>query len=492
MAQANALIFSFTILCAINVKGTQGQTVMFYENIAADTNECTETHEPGSNSIVLRGQAHLPTQSNWTSYIVFDQKSDTSNDFKLLCLVDTRSQCASNSVSDICYCQPTQAADTYQFVVNISPVTTEMSGLVRAYLMMKNSTSVFTKTSLSSWRESHTVKTSLTINDEPVGEHCMKTIHGKNLKIEARCTGMRGPCWLELTMDHVTTPIVGNGHIFFEDSVESDSNITVVLRRSRCNKNNFQEMYTCQITTVTSLEVLEASNDTVIIIGVVLAVLVVSIVVIAVVVYKKKCAHREPPNHRIDLESSLENERNIGVKVIHGGPDTLKREKQNLNPNRSLPDFEEDLVRPDNRIDDMTRLLNLAEGSTQDHCTADLEEQTLIETSTHSEFQADYLTSSLLHLNMEGSQDMATAEPNEAAYATSLSQLPCSIDAKTSLETSDSEETQDKYTNQLGKQTPARSCIELTYKDHPKEVMDNFDRVMAEYETKAAMNSMRV
>lgn len=28
---------------------------------------------------------------------------------------------------------------------------------------------------------------------------------------------------------------------------------------------------------------------------------------------------------------------------------------------------------------------------------------------------------------MVGSQDMATAEPNEAAYATSLSQLPCSV-----------------------------------------------------------------
>ncbi|KAK0066969.1 hypothetical protein Bpfe_003704, partial [Biomphalaria pfeifferi] len=474
MAQANALILSFTIMCVINVKGTQGQTVMFYENIAEDTNECTETHQPGSNSIVLRGQAHLPTQSNWTSYIIFDQKSDTSNDFKLLCLVDTRSQCASNSVSDICYCQPTQAVDTYQFVVNISPVTTEMSGLVRAYLMMKNSTSVFTKTSLSSWRESNTVKTSLIINDEPVGDHCMKTIHGKNLKIEARCTGMRGPCWLELTMDHVTTPTVGNGHIFFEDSVESDSNITVVLRRSRCNKNNFQEMYTCQITTVTSLEVLEASNDTVIIIGGVLAVLVVAIVGIAVVVYKRKCAHRETPNHGIDLESSLENE------------------KQNLTTSKSLPDFEEDLVRPDNRNDDMTRLLDLAEGSTQEHCTGDTEEQTPIETSTHSEFQADYLTSSLLHLPVEGSQDIATAERNEAAYATSLSQLPCSIDAKTSLETCDSEETQDTYSNQLGKQTPARSCIELTYKDHPKEVMDNFDRVMAEYETKTAMNSMRV
>ncbi|XP_055867083.1 uncharacterized protein LOC106051705 isoform X2 [Biomphalaria glabrata] len=212
-------------------------------------------------------------------------------------------------------------------------------------------------------------------------------------------------------------------------------------------------MYTCQITTVTSLEVLEASNDTVIIIGVVVGVLVVAIVVIAVVVYRWKCAHRETPNRVIDLESSLENERNIGVKVIHGGPDTLKREKQNLNPNRSLPDLEEDLVRPDNRIDDMTRLLNLDEGSTQDHCSADTELQTLIETSTHSEFQ---------------------------------------IDAKTSLETSDSEETQDTFTNQLGKLTPARSCIELTYKDHPKEVMDNFDRVMAEYETKAAMNSSKV
>ncbi|XP_055865495.1 uncharacterized protein LOC106069966 isoform X2 [Biomphalaria glabrata] len=432
MFQVFCFISTLTILYVMKVKGTQGKAVMFYENIAADTNECTKTHQPGSNRIVLRGQAHLPTQSNWTSYIIFDQKSDTSNDFKLLCLIDTRLQCESNTVSDICYCQPTQTEDTYQFVVNISTVTTEMSGLVRAYLMMKNSTSVFTQTSLSSWQESNSpVKTSLTINDEPVGDNCTATIHSKKLKIEANCTGMRGPCWLELTTGHNSTPAVGNRHIFFEHSVESDSNVTVVLSRSRCNKENFQEMYRCQITIMTSMEVSEASTNTAIIgaiVGAVLVPLGVIIIIISVVVYKKKLAQREKQDH---------------------GNDTDTQEKEN---------------------DVVTTPLIYSDGDTQGNSPT--------ETATYSEIPSDHRSSFTTSAG-ERVQVHCTIEIENQKDADSSTQPVYLADSRT-WTSSGNEGTQDYSRPGTEEQTPVKTFDQITHLNIPEEFMKRYSPVMTQ------------
>ncbi|XP_055866481.1 uncharacterized protein LOC106051704 isoform X1 [Biomphalaria glabrata] len=495
MSQFYFLILTLTIICALNLTGTRSQSVKFYDN-GEDTDECMETLRAGTDGMVLRGVAHLPKQPNWTSYIIFDQKSEAAGDFKLLCLVDTKSQCENTSVSDICYCQPTETVDTYQFVVNLSAVTTEYSGLIRAYLMMKNSTTVSNQISLSSWRESNSpVKTSLTINDEPIGDNCMATIHNKKLKIEASCAGMRGPCWLELSTGHNTMPAVGDKHITLEHSVEADTNVTVVLRRSLCNKENFHEMYRCQITLVTSLEVQEASSNILLIsvvAGIASAVVLV-LVTVVIVFWRRKHVQKK----------KLRTESNERVRDLCEEESKTFTKKSNL---PTVPNMEKS-------DDDTTELLTPDARSTQGNNKVETEDQSPTETSLHFVYpkktgkrspnlrkdpevmkeKADYMTSLLTPPDaFESPEDHNTREIEEQKCIDAGSSTP--IEAKSSLQVTGCEGAQKQYAAE--EQTPTESYSDTYYNNAendpvnfskpPKELKEKFQPVVKDIESFSA------
>ncbi|KAK0066968.1 hypothetical protein Bpfe_003703 [Biomphalaria pfeifferi] len=495
MSQFYFLILTSTIICAINLTGTRSQSVMFYDN-GEDTDECIEIPRAGADGMVLRGVANLPKQPNWTSYIIFDQKSEAAGDFKLLCLVDTKSQCENTSVSDICYCQPTETVDTYQFVVNLSAVTTEYSGLIRAYLMMKNSTTVSNQISLSSWRESNSpVKTSLTINDEPVGDNCMAIIHNKKLKIEASCAGMRRPCWLELSTGHNTMPAVGDKHITLEHSVEADTNVTVLLRRSRCNKENFHEMYRCQITLVTSLEVQEAGANILLIsvlAGIVSAV-VLTLVTVLIVLWRRKHAQKK----------KLRTKSNEGVRDLCEEESKTFTKKSNL---PTVPNMEKS-------DDDTTELLTPDARSTQGNNKVETEDVTPTETSSHFVYpkktgkrspnlrkdpklmkeKAEYMTSLLTPPDaFESPEDHCTREIEEQKFIDAGSSTP--IEAKSSLQVTGCEGIQEQYSAE--EQTPTESYSDTNYENAennpvnfskpPKELKEKFQPVVKDIESFSA------
>ncbi|KAK0066963.1 hypothetical protein Bpfe_003698 [Biomphalaria pfeifferi] len=229
-----------------------------------------------------------------------------------LCLIGTEQKCNESNSKNHCYCTPTEAANVYLFVLNISSYPDLFGGKIKAMLMYVDSTEVSAEILVPEFKEAtELMETAMTINGKDVGQDCKETINVKDneLNIEASCLSSGYPCYLELLVEGSNSSHVRLGNISFQNEFYDELSLQIHLRTSRCAKGKFVERYTCNIEIVAEQITHEESffNDTFYIATIAsVAVVLIIIIILAIVIFRRRRHQRNDLiNHQTEALTNL-------------------------------------------------------------------------------------------------------------------------------------------------------------------------------------------
>ncbi|KAI8780223.1 hypothetical protein BgiBS90_019417, partial [Biomphalaria glabrata] len=288
----------------------KSQWIVFLENNSTETlHHCSDDGSDARGQVDLKGQANFT--KNMLPFIVVSATPLGGRE-KDLCVIGTEQKCNEANSTKECYCTPTEAANVYLFVLNISSKPELLGGKIKAKLIYDNSSVISTEILVPEFNEAKEVmETAMTINGKDVRQDCRETIKIKDneLNIEASCQSSGYPCYLELLVEGSNSSHVRLGNISFQNEFYDELSLQIHLRTSRCAKGKFVERYTCNIEFVAEQITHEESffNDTffIVIIASVAVVLIITIILVIVIFRRRRHKRKALINNQTEALTNL-------------------------------------------------------------------------------------------------------------------------------------------------------------------------------------------